>query len=342
MKSLLGLLLVCASCLVARADNALNTQGLPEGAVGVIQLNVTNFNETKVGQAIKDAIPDNQEAALLKQELGIEPSTDIKELIFGVYPGPDGKVAQKDPFIAGLIRGNFQPKQIESFAQSNGLRPKAIGNCNGWDIAEIQKALGSETAKKAAANEGMLLTGPTNALGFASMSLVERTVEALGQTTGTVKIPAGSEAYLAKAQKPWAFMAFDGTKMEDVDKAGIKTVTVVAGESPTHVQVGVYLQFKSKDLAADTANKIKGLQMMATLATSTSEEGKTAEQINQQHLVADLLQGIKVDSQDDLISINFEFPVDKAIQAIKAAIDKAQAQAQAGQATTPFLKVKKK
>jgi hypothetical protein len=335
MKRLLGFLL-CASFIVGHADTTLNTQGLPEGAVGVIEFNLSTFNDTKFGRAIKDAIPENQDAALLQQELGLDPSTDIKEFVVGVYAGPDGKVSQKEPLVAGLIRGNFQPKQIQSFAESNGLRGKDIGGFKSWDVNDIQRALGEQPAKNSP--NMSVLTGSTNAIGFASNSLLTATTQALQNPAATVQLPAGTEAYLKSAQKPWAFIALDGSKMEESAKAGVKTITVVAGESTTDVQIGIYLQFKSKDLASDLTNKVKGLLMMATMAMPTSEDGKSADQISQQRLMTDLVQAIKIDNHDDLVSINFNFPIDKAVDAIKKAIDKAQV----GQTSTPVLKVKKK
>ena len=322
MRKILSLCLL--SSLTSFTFAGQNTQGLPADAVGVIAFNLETFNQTKIGQAVWPTIPDTQESALFKQEIGFDPATEIKEFVMGIYAGPDGKVDQKNPIVAGLIRGTFKQDKCEAYAESNGIYPKNVGNLRVWDINEIQKAMGNPNGDTPV-NAGALITGAPGIMAFASSGLVEKTVAAIGQPTSQLKLPAGTETYLETVQKPWLFIAMNGSKFADAAKAGVETITVVAGESPTHFQLGIYLNFKNKDLATDTNNKLNALLLLGTMAASSSEDGKTPDEITQQRAVAELVKDTKISTEDTRVMITVNFPADQAAQLIRSAIEKAQA-----------------
>ena len=127
---------------------ALNTESLPAGSVAIIGIDITAFRASKVGRALEKLADlkakDLEASRRLREQLGIDSKNDLHEVVVAIYPGADGKVAEKNASGVVLIRGKFLPAQINTFGQSNNLPSKTVGKHQAWEalIAAIYKVYG--------------------------------------------------------------------------------------------------------------------------------------------------------------------------------------------------------
>ena len=172
MTRLLPALLLCAS--VASAYAGLDTEGLPPGAAAVVGFDLTTFRASKVGQAtlrLADLKAKNLETSeKFRRQLGIDTEKDLREVAVAVYPGPDGKVQDKQGAVV-LIRGRFDPARIDAFGQANGVPVRTVGKHQAWEGSAFVEKLTGEKPKESAAeayvvahSPGLLLVATTDFL----------------------------------------------------------------------------------------------------------------------------------------------------------------------------------
>ena len=151
MRLLLALILLAS---VSSARAALDTESLPAGAVGIVGMDVAAFRLSKLGQAF-DHIAGVKARQLetsrkLSDRLGFDTKQDLREIVIGIYPGADGKVAEKNVSGVVLIRGKFLPARINDFAQDNKLAAKTVGRHQAWAAGPFIEKLSGEKPKDSA------------------------------------------------------------------------------------------------------------------------------------------------------------------------------------------------
>ena len=124
MRPLLALIFALSFSSV---QAALNTDSLPAGSVAIVGIDVAAFRASKVGQALEKLgsmkAKELETSRKLSEQLGIDSKNDLHDLVVAIYPGPDGKVAEKSASGVVLIRGKFLPARINSFTPSARALP---------------------------------------------------------------------------------------------------------------------------------------------------------------------------------------------------------------------------
>ena len=325
MRRLLAALIVSLSFGSARA--ALNTDSLPAGSVGVIGFDVTAFRASKVGQAIEKLASlkakDLEASRKLNDKLGIDSKKDLQDLVVGIYPGPDGKVAEKSASAVVLIRGKFVPARINAFGADNSVPTKTIGKHQAWEASALVEKLSGEKPKEnvkdaylVAHSEGLVL--------IASEALLERALAAADRPEKAARLPAAVATQFAAAPQGWFYLYADASKMPNTkEEVGAEDIALVLGENATDLQLAVVAGFVSAEKASTMRKQVKGLQAFAMIGLA-NDDGKSPEEQANMAMLAELVQKIRIGGEGKQATLDLDFPADKLAQAIAKVVEKAQ------------------
>lgn len=322
---LLAALLLALSFGPAQA--ALNTDGLPAGAVGVVGFDLTAFRASKVGQAVEKLAglkaKDLEASRKLNDQLGIDSKKDLRDLVVAVYPGPDGKVAEKDASAVVLIRGKFNPATIDDFGAKHGVAAKTVGKHRAWEAGPFVEKLTGEKPKDNAQG-AYLVAHSENLVLVASEGFLERALAAADHAEKSPPMPAASAAKFAAAPQGWLYLYADATKMRNTkEEAGVEDLALVVGENAADLQLASAAGFVSAEKASAMRKQLKGLQAFAMIGLANDDE-KSPEEKENMALLAELVQKIRIGGEGRQVTLDLDFPADKAVQAIAKAVEKSQ------------------
>ena len=325
MRLLLAPLFLALSFVSAQA--ALNTDSLPAGSVAVVGLDIKTFRATKVGQALEklaDLKAKNLEASRkLRDQLGVDTENDLHELVVAIYPGPDGKVAEKNASGVVLVRGKFVPARVNAFGQSNKLPSKTIGKHQAWEAAAFIEKLSGEKPKDNA-KDAYVVAHSESLLLIAGEEFLERALAAADRGEKSAQLPVKVSAKFAAAPQGWLYLYADATKMKNTkEDVGAEDLSLVLGENTTDLQLAIAASFVSAEKAATMRKQVAGLQAFALIGLS-NDDGKSAEEKANMALLTELVQKIRIGGEGKQATLDLDYPADKAVQAITKAVTKAQ------------------
>ena len=325
MRPLLAALILLLSFDPAQA--ALNTDSLPAGSVAIVGVDLAAFRATKVGQALEklaDLKAKNLEASRkLREQLGVDSENDLHDLVVAIYPGPDGKVDEKSAAGVVLIRGKFLPARINAFGQSNNLPSKTIGQHQAWQAsAFIEKLSGEKDTGNA--KDAYVVAHSESLVVIASAAFLERALAAADRGEKSAQFPAAVAAKFAAAQQGWFTLYADGTKMEkSKGDVGVEALSLVLGENTTDLQLAIAAGFVSAEKASTARKQITGLQALGVIGLA-DDDGKSPEEKENMALLAELVQKIRIGGEGKQVTLDLDFPADKAVKAITKAVEKSQ------------------
>ena len=325
MRPLLAALILLLSFDPAQA--ALNTDSLPAGSVAIVGFDLAAFRATKVGQALEklaDLKAKNLEASRkLREQLGVDSENDLHDLVVAIYPGPDGKVDEKSAAGVVLIRGKFLPARINAFGQSNNLPSKTIGQHQAWQAsAFIEKLSGEKDTGNA--KDAYVVAHSESLVVIASAAFLERALAAADRGEKSAQFPAAVAAKFAAAQQGWFTLYADGTKMEkSKGDVGVEALSLVLGENTTDLQLAIAAGFVSAEKASTARKQITGLQALGVIGLA-DDDGKSPEEKENMALLAELVQKIRIGGEGKQVTLDLDFPADKAVKAITKAVEKSQ------------------
>ena len=325
MRPLLAALILLLSFDPAQA--ALNTDSLPAGSVAIVGVDIAAFRATKVGQALEklaDLKAKNLEASRkLREQLGVDSENDLHDLVVAIYPGPDGKVDEKSAAGVVLIRGKFLPARINAFGQSNNLPSKTIGKHQAWQAsAFIEKLSGEKDTGNA--KDAYVVAHSESLVVIASAAFLERALAAADRGEKSAQFPAAVAAKFAAAQQGWFTLYADATKMDKTQgSAGVEALSLVLGENTTDLQLAIAAGFVSAEKASTARKQITGLQALGVIGLA-DDDGKSPEEKENMALLAELVQKIRIGGEGKQVTLDLDFPADKAVKAITKAVEKSQ------------------
>jgi hypothetical protein len=324
MRLLLAPLFLALS--LGSAQAALNTDSLPAGSVALVGLDIQVFRATKFGQGIEklaDMKAKNLEASRkLREQLGVDSEKDLHELVVAIYPGPDGKVAEKSASGVVLVRGKFVPARINAFGQSNNLPSKTIGKHLAWEASAFIEKLSGEKPKDNA-KDAYVVAHSENLLIIAGAEFLDRALAAADRGEKSAQLPAAVSAKFAAVQNGWLYLYADATKMEKRGD-GAEDLSLVLGENATDLQLATAASFVSAEKAATMRKQITGLQAFALIGLS-NDDGKSPEEKENMAMLAELVQKIRIGGEGKQVTLDLDYSADKAMKAIAKAIhEKAQ------------------
>ena len=324
MTRLLPALLLCAS--VASAYAGLDTEGLPPGAAAVVGFDLTTFRASKVGQAtlrLADLKAKNLETSeKFRRQLGIDTEKDLREVAVAVYPGPDGKVQDKQGAVV-LIRGRFDPARIDAFGQANGVPVRTVGKHQAWEGSAFVEKLTGEKPKESAAEAYVVAHSPGLLL-VATTDFLETAVAAADRGGRPQLIPAEAAGRFDAAPNSWLYVYGDARKMKGFkEDSGAEELVVILGEQGADLRLDTAAQFVTPEKAATTRKQLMGLQALAGIGLA-NDDGKSPEEKADMALLADLVQKIRIGGEGRLVTLALDFPADKAVAAIVKAVEKSQ------------------
>ena len=325
MRPLLAALILLLSFDPAQA--ALNTDNLPAGSVAIVGVDIAAFRATKVGQALEklaDLKAKNLEASRkLREQLGVDSENDLHDLVVAIYPGPDGKVDEKSAAGVVLIRGKFLPARINAFGQSNNLPSKTIGKHQAWQAsAFIEKLSGEKDTGNA--KDAYVVAHSESLVVIASAAFLERALAAADRGEKSAQFPAAVAAKFAAAQQGWFTLYADATKMDKTQgSAGVEALSLVLGENTTDLQLAIAAGFVSAEKASTARKQITGLQALGVIGLA-DDDGKSPEEKENMALLAELVQKIRIGGEGKQVTLDLDFPADKAVKAITKAVEKSQ------------------
>jgi hypothetical protein len=324
MRLLLAPLFLALS--LGSAQAALNTDSLPAGSVALVGLDIQAFRATKFGQGIEklaDMKAKNLEASRkLREQLGVDSEKDLHELVVAIYPGPDGKVAEKSASGVVLVRGKFVPARINAFGQSNNLPSKTIGKHLAWEASAFIEKLSGEKPKDNA-KDAYVVAHSENLLIIAGAEFLDRALAAADRGEKSAQLPAAVSAKFAAVQNGWLYLYADATKMEKRGD-GAEDLSLVLGENATDLQLATAASFVSAEKAATMRKQITGLQAFALIGLS-NDDGKSPEEKENMAMLAELVQKIRIGGEGKQVTLDLDYSADKAMKAIAKAIhEKAQ------------------
>lgn len=325
MRLLLAPLMLALS--LGSAQAALNTDSLPAGSVAIVGVDIAAFRATKVGQALEklaDLKAKNLEASRkLREQLGVDSENDLHDLVVAIYPGPDGKVDEKSASVVALIRGKFLPARINAFGQSNNLPSKTVGQHQAWEASAFLEKLSGEKPKDNA-RDAYVVAHSESLVVIASAEFLERALAAADRKEKSAQLPAAVAAKFAAAQNGWVYLYADATKMEKPKgDVGAEDLSLVLGENATDLQLAIAAGFVTADKASTVRKQITGLQAIAMIGLA-DDDGKSPEEKENMAQLAELVQKIRIGGEGRQVTLDLDYPADKAVQAISKAIEKSQ------------------
>ena len=334
MRLLFAALILALSFTSAQA--ALNTDGLPAGSVAIVGFDVTAFRATKVGQALEKLADlkakDLEASRKLREKLGVDSENDLHELVVAIYPGPDGKVAEKSASGVVLIRGKFVPARINAFGQSNNLPVKTIGKHQAWEASAFIEKLSGEKPKDNA-KDAYVVAHSENLVLLAGGEFLERALSAADRNEKAALLPAVTAAKFSAAQQGWLYLYADVTKLKGAKQdVGAEEISLVFGENSTDLQLAIAAGFVSAEKASTMRKQIKGLQAFAMIGLSADDD-KSPEEKENLALLSELVQKIRIGGEGKQATLDLDYPADKAVKAIIKAVEKAQKPATPAPAT---------
>ena len=324
MRSLAALILLLA---FGPARAAPSTDQLPAGAVGLLGFDLAAFRASKVGQAAEKLATlkaKNPEASRkLNDQLGIDSAKDLHGLVVALYPGPDGKVSEKNASAVVLLRGEFDPARFAAFARKHNLPTKTFGDRPAWEAGAFIEKLSGEKPKDGA--KGAYVVVHSNRLVIvAGEECLDRALAAADRNEKAAILPAEVAAKFGAATGSWLFLYADATKMKNTkEDAGAEDLSLVLGESATDLQLATAAGFVSAEKASAMRKQLKGLQAFAMIGLS-DDDGKTPSQKEDQALLSELVQKIRIGGDGKQVTLDLDFPTDKAVRAIAKVVEKSQ------------------
>ena len=325
MRLLLAALFLSLSFGSAQA--ALNTDSLPAGAVGIVGVDIAAFRASKVGQAVEKLAglktKDLEASRKLSEQLGIDSKKDLQNLVVAIYPGPDGKVAEKNASAIVLIRGKFLPTTIDAFGAKNGIASKSVGKHKAWEARTfIEKVTGEKP--KDNAKDAYIVAHSESLVIIASTEFLERALDAADRHEKSTQLPAAVASKFAAAPQGWFTLYADASKMQNAkENVGAEDISLVLGENATDLQLAIAAGFVTADKAATMRKQIKGLQAFAMIGLS-NDDGKSPDEKENLALLSELVQKIRIGGEGKQATLDLDYPADKAVQAISKLIEKTQ------------------
>ena len=325
MRPLLAALILLLSFDPAQA--ALNTDSLPAGSVAIVGVDIAAFRATKVGQALEklaDLKAKNLEASRkLREQLGVDSENDLHDLVVAIYPGPDGKVDEKSAAGVVLIRGKFLPARINAFGQSNNLPSKTIGKHQAWQASAFIEKLSGEKLEDDA-KDAYVVAHSESLVVIASAAFLERALAAADRGEKAAQLPTAVSAKFAAAPQGWLYLYADAAKMEKTQgSAGVEALSLVLGENTTDLQLAIAAGFVSAEKASTARKQITGLQALGVIGLA-DDDGKSPEEKENMALLAELVQKIRIGGEGKQVTLDLDFPAEKAVKAITKAVEKSQ------------------
>ncbi len=309
------------------AQAALNTESLPSGAAGILGLDIAAFRSSKVGQAVEKLAglktKDLEASRKLSEQLGIDSKKDLQDLVVAIYPGPDGKVAEKNASAIVLIRGKFVPATIDAFGAKNGIVSKTVGKHKAWEASTfIEKVTGEKP--KDNAKDAYIVAHSENLVIIASAEFLERALDAADRHEKSTQLPAAVASKFAAAPQGWFTLYADASKMQNAkENVGAEDISLVLGENATDLQLAIAASFVTAEKASTMRKQIKGLQAFAMIGLSADDD-KSPEEKESLALLSELVQKVRIGGDGKLATLDLNFPADKAVKAISRLIEKAQ------------------
>jgi hypothetical protein len=324
MRSLLALILALS---FSSAQAALNTESLPSGSVAIVGIDITAFRASKVGQALEKLgsmkTQDIDASRKLKDQLGIDSKKDLQDLVVAIYPGPDGKVAEKNASGIVLIRGKFLPARINTFGQSNNLPSKTVGKHQAWEAGAFIEKFSGEKPKKNT-QDAYVVAHSESLVIIAGAEFLERALAAADRKENSAQMPGTVATKFSAAQNGWLTLYADATKMEKPKgDVGVEDLSLVLGENATDLQLAIAASFVSAEKASTMRKQLTGLQAIAAIGLS-NDDGKSAEEKENMEMLAELVQKIRIGGEGKQATLALEYPADKLAQAIAKVVEKAQ------------------
>jgi len=324
MRRLLALILLLS---VSSAQAELNTESLPAGAAGIVGMDLKAFQASKVGQAFEKlgGVKANQLEATrkLSEQLGIDSKKDLHEIVIAVYPGADGKVSENDASGIVLIRGKFLPARINAFGQANNIPSKTAGKYQAWEAGAFIEKISGEKPKDNA-KDAYIVAHSDNLVIIASTQFLERALASADRREKSALLPSNVAAQFAAARASWFTLYADATKMKDAKpEVGAESLSLVLGENATDLRLASAAGFVSADKASLMRKQLAGLQAMATIGLLNAD-GKSPEEKENLTLLSELVQKIRLGGEGKTATLELDFPIDKAVQALSKAIEKSQ------------------
>lgn len=325
MRPLLAALILLLSFDPAQA--ALNTDSLPAGSVAIVGVDIAAFRATKVGQALEklaDLKAKNLEASRkLREQLGVDSENDLHDLVVAIYPGPDGKVDEKSAAGVVLIRGKFLPARINAFGQSNNLPSKTIGKHQAWQASAFIEKLSGEKLEDDA-KDAYVVAHSESLVVIASAAFLERALAAADRGEKAAQLPTAVSAKFAAAPQGWLYLYADAAKMEKTQgSAGVEALSLVLGENTTDLQLAIAAGFVSAEKASTARKQITGLQALGVIGLA-DDDGKSPEEKENMALLVELVQKIRIGGEGKQVTLDLDFPAEKAVKAITKAVEKSQ------------------
>lgn len=325
MRLLFAALILALSFTSAQA--ALNTDGLPAGSVAIVGFDVTAFRATKVGQALEKLADlkakDLEASRKLREKLGVDPENDLHELVVAIYPGPDGKVAEKSASGVVLIRGKFVPARINAFGQSNNLPMKTIGKHQAWEASAFIEKLSGEKPK-GNAKDAYVVAHSESLILVVGAEFLERALAAADRGEKSAHFPAAVSAKFAAARNGWLHLYADAAKMPNTkQEVGVEDLSLVLGENATDLQLAIAANFVSAEKASTMRKQLQGFQALSMMGLS-NDDGKSPEEKEEMGTLAELVQKIRIGGEGKQATLDLDYPADKLAQAIAKVVAKAQ------------------
>jgi hypothetical protein len=325
MRLLLATLFLSLS--IGSAQAALNTESLPAGSVAIVGVDIAAFRASKIGQALEKSggmkAKELEASRKLSEQLGIDPKNDLHDLVVAIYPGADGKVAEKNASGVVLIRGKFLPARINSFGKSNNIPSKTVGQHQAWEASAFIEKLSGEKPKNNT-KDAYVVAHSESLVVIASAEFLERALAAADRKENSAQLPAAVAAKFAAAQNGWFYLYADATKMEKPKgDVGAEDLSLVLGENATDLQLAIAAGFVSAEKAATTRKQITGLQAIAVIGLSDDDD-KSPEEKENMALLAELVQKIRIDGEGKQVTLDLDYPADKAVKAIVKIVEQAE------------------
>jgi hypothetical protein len=334
MRTLLALIFTLS---FGAAHATPDTEGLPAGSVAIVGVDIAAFRASKVGQALEKLggmkAKELETSRRLRDQLGLDSKNDLHGLVVAIYPGADGKVAEKNASGVVLIRGKFLPARINSFGQSNDIPSKTVGRHRAWQAGAFIEKISGEKPKDDA-KDAYLVAHSENLVVVAAAEFLERALGAADRKEKSAPIPAAVSARFAAAQNGWLHLYADTTKMQNAkEEAGVEELSLVIGENATDLQLALAAGFVNAEKASKMRKQIVGLQAFAMIGLS-NDDGKSGEEKETLALLSELVQKIRIGGEGKQATLGLDFPADQAVKAISRVIERSQQ----GAAATPAAK----
>ena len=245
---------------------------------------------------------------------------NIKEISLGIYTHLNTAENPENPQFVSIFRGHFSKSKIDKFFSDNQVACQKIQDYSTWDVSKVETIPKNDSSSPKSKNQVHLIAYSDDLLIICSPELANSAIDAVNQKKNSYKLPTQFTEMLKYSPQNW--LAFYGDSTMDPTRnkeSGLQYVHAYLGENNDLTQLRCFNQFTDENKTKSATLQLKTtLTFLSMALSSTPPSAKMSKESLQ--AVIDLLNSVKISSNQSLQTISADYPSKRAADAFEVAL----------------------